>query len=381
MLTLIQNGEVYAPEPLGHASVLLINDKIAKIGDISPEQVASLGLDVDIIDATDCIVAPGFIDPHMHIIGGSGEESFSSRTPDIQLTEIVSWGTTTVVGCLGADVTTRTMAGLLAKAMALKEEGISAFVYSGGYPIPPATLTGSIRHDLLFVEEVIGAGELAISDHRSPQPDPTEIMKVITDAHVGGMLTGKAGVTHFHIGEGEQRLGPVRQLFERYEIQPQYIYLTHIERSEALMDDAIEFAKRGVFVDIDTAAEDLAKWLTYYLEHGGDPGQLTVSSDADSSSPRNLYEQVCESIVTHRLPFEQVLPLVTSNTARVLKLKSKGKLEPRMDADVVVLRAGSLDIAHVIAKGRPMVRDGDVVVRETYLDQSNRTISLHGAKG
>ena len=147
------------------------------------------------------------------------------------------------------------------------------------------------------------------------------------------------------------------------------------------MDEAIDFAKRGVFVDIDTAAEDLAKWLEYYLQHGGDPGQLTVSSDADSSSPRTLYEQVCKSVVEHGIPLERVLPFVTSNTARVLKLKSKGRLEPRMDADVVVLRAGSLDIAHVIAKGRPMVRDGDVVVREKCLDQSNRTISLHGAKG
>ena len=381
MLTLIQNGEVYAPEPRGRVSVLLINDRIAKIGDISAEQATALGLDVEIIDATDCIVTPGFIDPHMHIIGGSGEESFASRTPDIQLTEIVPWGTTTVVGCLGADVTTRTMAGLLAKAKALKEEGMSAFIYSGGYPIPPATLTGSIRHDLLFVEEVIGAGELAVSDHRSPQPDPSEIMKVIVDAHVGGMLSGKAGVTHFHIGEGEQRLAPVRQLFDRYEIQSESVYLTHIERSEALMHEAIDFAKRGVFVDIDTAAEDLATWLTYYLQHGGDPGQLTVSSDADSSSPRTLYEQVCTSVVEHGIPLERVLPFVTSNTARVLKLKSKGKLEPRMDADVVVLRTGSLDIAHVIAKGRPMVRDGDVVVREKCLDQSNRTISLHGAKG
>jgi hypothetical protein len=39
-----------------------------------------------------------------------------------------------------------------------------------------------------------------------------------------------------------------------------------------------------------------------------------------------------------------------------------------------------LDIVHVIAKGCPMVKDGDVVVKEGFLEQSNRTINLHGTK-
>ena len=53
---------------------------------------------------------------------------------------------------------------------ALDEEGITAFMWSGYYAVPVRTLTGSIERDLLLIDKVIGAGEIAISDHRSTQP-------------------------------------------------------------------------------------------------------------------------------------------------------------------------------------------------------------------
>ena len=115
-------------------------------------------------------MVPGFIDPHEHLLGGSGEEGWASQTPEIALSEIVAGGITTVVGCLGTDTTTKTMPGLLAKAKAFNDEGLTAYIYSGGYNVPPITLTGSVRTDMLFVPEVIGAGEIAISDARSTEP-------------------------------------------------------------------------------------------------------------------------------------------------------------------------------------------------------------------
>jgi dihydroorotase-like cyclic amidohydrolase len=63
MLTLIENGEIYAPTPSGKNSILLGAGKILKIGEISRQTVESLHIELDVIDATDCIVTPGFIDP------------------------------------------------------------------------------------------------------------------------------------------------------------------------------------------------------------------------------------------------------------------------------------------------------------------------------
>jgi beta-aspartyl-dipeptidase (metallo-type) len=98
MLTLIENGEVYAPQHLGNPTVLLANDKILKIGDISKEEVKAIGVEVETIDARGCNVTPGFIDPHQHVLGGSGEKGFASQTPEISASEIAEAGITTVVG-------------------------------------------------------------------------------------------------------------------------------------------------------------------------------------------------------------------------------------------------------------------------------------------
>jgi beta-aspartyl-dipeptidase (metallo-type) len=378
MHTLIENGEVYAPRRLGRRSVLLAEQRIAALGRVNRAALGSLGVEHEIVDAEGCLVTPGWIDPHIHLLGGSGEEGFSTQTPEFFVDEIVRYGFTTVVGCLGVDTTMKTMAGLLAKAKALEEEGLNAKIWTGGYNVPPTSLLSSVRDDIMFVDEVLGVGEIAISDKRGMEPSPHDLARLMHDAYVGGMLAKKAGLTHFHVGEGDRRLAKLRQLLDETDVQPEWMYVTHIERSEALMHEAIELAGRGAAVDIDTVAGDLAKWLRFYLDHGGDPDQLTLSSDASVNSPRAFAEQVCDCIVNHGFPVEQVLPLVTSNTARILKWDEKGTLERGKMADVLVLERDTFKLRHVWSKGRCMVRDGELVARAAWLKDSKREIVLEG---
>ncbi|HEY1404755.1 MAG TPA: hypothetical protein VGB05_11545, partial [Pyrinomonadaceae bacterium] len=311
MLTLIENGEVFAPAALGARDVLVLDRRIARIGDVNAPALAALGLDVETIDARGCLVTPGLIDPHQHLLGGSGEQGFGTQTPEVYASELALAGITTVVGCLGVDTTTKTMTGLLAKAKGLNEEGLTAYVLSGGYGIPPATITGSIRDDIILIAEVIGAGEVAISDERTNVHDAPELAKLVKDAYVGGLLARKCGVTHVHVGEGTARLKLLRALIDDYEIAPSLIYPTHVERNEELMREAIELAARGSYVDLDTVAEDLPEWLRFYLDHGGDPARLTVSSDASINSPHTLFAQIRSCILEHDFPFEQTLSHVT----------------------------------------------------------------------
>jgi beta-aspartyl-dipeptidase (metallo-type) len=382
MLTLIKDGQVYSPEPVGRASVLLVDGKIGRIGGIDHGAIEATGLDLEVIDARGCLVVPGLIDPHEHLLGGSGENGFSTQSPEITLSEIVTAGITTVVGCLGVDTTMKTLPGLLAKVKGLCEQGITARMWTGGYNIPPTTLTGSVRNDILFIAEVIGCGEVAISDERSTEPEPRELARVVNDAHVGGMLSGKAGVTHFHVGDSERRLQCLREITDRrrFQVSPRWLYATHVERNEDLMREGIDLARKGVMLDIDVAEHDLARWLRFYFDNGGPPEQLTISSDASVTSPRTLFDQWRGAIVDHGFDLEQVLPLVTSNTARVLQLRSKGSIEPGKDGDILVLDPENLEIVEVIARGRRMVSNRELRVSEAFLQESERSIELYGQK-
>jgi beta-aspartyl-dipeptidase (metallo-type) len=380
MLTLIENGDVYAPEHLGEQSILLVDGKIGLIGEVDRDVVESVGIDVEVIDATGCLICPGFIDPHEHLLGGSGEEGFATQTPEIHLSEIVCAGITTVVGTLGVDTTMKTMAGLLAKAKALREEGLTAYLWSGGYNVPPTSVMSSVREDMMFIDEVIGAGEVAISDERATEPSVRELAKLVVDTRMGGKLSRKAGVTHFHVGSGKRRMKCLEEMLDcgQFEIDPCWLYPTHVERSEALMRDAIALTKRGSFVDIDVQEEDLARWLAFYVEHGGDLSKLTVSSDASMKGPQTLFEQIRNCARGHRLPLPELLALVTRNTAEVLKLGQKGRLEVGAHGDILVIDRSEFRLVHVLAQGKRMVADGRLVAHESFLEGSNREIALVG---
>ena len=378
MLLLIENGELYDPIPRGPQSILIANDRIEKVGRVDRRVLDALGAEHGVIDATDCVVVPGFIDPHQHLLGGSGEGSLALQSPEIFLREIVRAGITSVVGTLGVDTTMKTIAGLLARVKALEEEGISAWLWTGGYNVPPTTVMGSIREDMLFVDEVVGAGEIAISDERGLNQSSQELAKLVRDTHVGGLLSGKAGVTHLHVGEEETRLEPLREIIATFQVKPEWLYPTHVQRNSRLLREAIDLANAGAHVDMDVVNKDLAKWLDYYIENGGPLDRLTVSSDTDSSTPDLYYEQLCGLVVKHGYTLDFVLPLVTTNPATVLKLDKKGALEPGKDADLVILSRDSLEIRDVIARGKHMVADGVPVVREKFLSKSARNIDLVG---
>lgn len=81
MLTLIENGEVYDPAPIGSPSILVDMGKIIRVGDVDPRGLDLLKVEYEIIDASGCVVTPGLIDPHCHLLGGSGESGFSTQSP------------------------------------------------------------------------------------------------------------------------------------------------------------------------------------------------------------------------------------------------------------------------------------------------------------
>jgi beta-aspartyl-dipeptidase (metallo-type) len=360
--------------------VLLMGSRIARIGTVDRRACEALDVGLEVIDAGGCVVLPGLIDPHEHLLGGSGESGFASQTPEITLGEVLLGGITTVVGCLGVDTTMKTPAGLLGRVKALREQGLGAWMWSGGYDVPPTSLLESVRDDLVFISEVIGCGELAIADERSVDPDPRELARVVHDAYVGGRLSGKAGLTHFHAGAGERRLRCLREILDRgrFQFDPAWLYVTHVQRNAELLREALDLARAGAAIDFDVAAHDLARWLHWYRAEQGPPDRLTLSSDASTTSPGTLLDEIRDCVLRQGFSLEEVLPLVTANTTRILELERKGRLEPGLEADLLVLRVDSLELVDVIAGGRRLVAGGVLATRERFLDDTERTIHLEG---
>lgn len=389
MLKLIKGASVYAPEALGTQDVLIADSRILKIARDIPAVDA---YEVEVLDGMGKLLFPGFIDSHVHILGGGGEGSYHTRTPEIMLTDITLGGVTTVVGCLGTDGTTRNMASLLAKARGLEEEGISAYIYTGSYQIPVRTLTENIVDDLILIDKVIGCGEIAVSDHRSSQPTKEEFARIVGDTRVGGILSGKAGLVNIHMGDGARMLSYLRYVIEGTEIPPSNMLPTHINRSTRLLKDGIDYAKSlGGYVDLTTSSdpdyleEDEVKastGLRLMLEQGVSEHQITFSSDGQGSMPifdkdgvflglgvgkvTSLYREVRDAILTEKIEITQALKPVTSNPADLLKLNGKGRIAPGKDADLVLVDESSLCIDTVLAKGQIMVQEGTARKKGTF---------------
>lgn len=391
LVKIIKNAEVYAPEYIGKKYVVIAGAVIEGLYDRLdiPENFPGL----EVIDGEGKLLFPGFIDSHVHIIGGGGEGGFRTRTPEIKFSELISAGITTVVGCLGTDGVTRNMKALLAKAYSLEEEGISSLIFTGSYHIPAVSITGKSAEDIILIEKIIGIGEIALSDNRSSQPSYEEFLKVVAEARVAGLISGKAGVVNLHIGNGREGLEYLMRMLKETDIPANQVIPTHINRSRDLLNMGAKYADLGGIVDLTTSfdvehLEDTevraAEGLKILLDKGVDIEHIQFTSDGQGSLPifdekgvfkglgigsvKSLYCEVKEAVLNYKVNLEDALKVITSNVADNLKLKSKGRIQEGKDADLVLVHKETLEIQDVFAKGRTMMFNGRLLVKGTFED-------------
>jgi beta-aspartyl-dipeptidase (metallo-type) len=387
MATLIRGGEVFSPASRGKRDVLILAGKIAAVSE--PGRIEIKGIPVLEVNASSKIVTPGFIDTHVHILGGGGEGGPATRAPEITLEDIVSSGVTTVIGCLGTDGTTRHMESLLAKARGLEAEGITTYIFSGSYQIPVVTITGSVRSDITLIDKVIGAGEIAISDHRSSQPTFEEFARLTSECRVGGMLGQKVGVLHCHLGDGPHKLEFLFRLIQETEIPITQVIPTHVNRNPELLDEAIRFILQGGYVDLTAGREpasdeeeiSIATALKLCRKKNAPLDHITISSDSNGSMPRfdekgalvgltisdqkalltNFRHLLQEKIVN----LEEALRLFSTTPSVFYKIHEKGEIKPGRDADLLLLDK-KFHMTDVFARGRRMMADGEIAVKGTF---------------
>lgn len=374
---LIKNADVYAPEHLGTRDIFLAGGKIVAMA----EKLDVTLPDLEVIDAAGYIVAPGLVDQHIHITGGGGEGGWHSRCPELVFSELVKAGVTTFLGVSGTDSMTRSVENLLAKVRGLKNEGASGWMWTSNYAYPVTTITKDVRTDMLAIPEVLGV-KIALGDHRSSFPNQHEIMQILADVRVSGMLTGKTGFLHVHLGDFPYSF----DIFDKCVAQGmpiKHIRPTHVARHPEVFRRACEFAKKGGFIDITTGGGNYmgsaADAVRAALADGVPFDRITLSSDGHGSMPRfneagemvglGIGSIMCD-IETIRelkdeLGVEKALTPMTKTVAGALGLETKGGIAVGKDADILFLTK-DLDIDWVFMMGKVAMRKGEVVMKGAF---------------
>ena len=294
---LLKNLRAYAPKDLGKIDLLIGSGRILSIGQtIDPfflpdervETVASASWDA----AGEVIVVPGFFDGHVHLIGGGGEGSFGTRTPEGTSEMFFDTGTTSVLGVLGTDGVTRDLKSLYGKAMQLRTQGLNAFMLTGNYRYPPKTITGDVVQDIVLIREVLGFGELAVADHRGSGLTAQELKRLGLDCRVAGLTSGKAGKLVLHMGDGSEGLSPLFEATDDRTLPASQLLPTHISRNERVLAEGMRWIEeRGGSIDF-TAGKETASLLKPLSEQKH-WSNVTVSSDGLGSFPVFNEEREC----------------------------------------------------------------------------------------
>ncbi len=366
MIQLIKHVKVYRETAWRDSDILLAGQKIEAVdGRI---EASAPGLVT--VDGRGMFAVPGYLDRHVHITGGGGEGGMSNQVPPLRISAPVRGGVTTVVGVLGTDGLTRSVESLAAKAMALEEEGLTAFFLTGAYSYPPVNLTGNVKKDIVMLQNCIGV-KIAISDHRSSCVTTAELARLAADVWQAGILKGRSAFVHLHVGKGKAGLGQLFEILEQSDLPVSVFHPTHLGNQP---EDAARFAQMGGWVDFTTLQDpdESAEQMVDALERCP-PELVTFSTDSNGSMPiwnerkemagvgagriSSLHQTICAMVKSKGVPLEQAIRPCTSNAARALKLPGKGRLEPGCDGDLLLLD-DKLEIRSVYAMGRQLMWDG-----------------------
>ncbi len=367
-MILIKGGVIYTPEYYGKADLLIAGDKILAI----KEEIA-LNKDNDLIDevynVSGSIVVPGFVDGHVHLIGGGGEGGFTTRTTGAEEDDFSKAGTTTVIGLLGTDGITRDLISLLAKVRSLNERGLRSFMLSGSYGYPVKTISGNIEGDIVLIPEILGAGEIAISDHRGSGVTGYELKRLALEVRRGSMLAGKKGTVVCHMGGSPDGMKPLFKAVENGELPSSVLLPTHVSRNENLLDQAIHWVeKKDGFIDF-TAGEKSIHYLKDIMKKEHLLNNITVSTDGCGSlpvfdkdgnlegiksAPVDTLTQTFRELLKAGISVEKTLKPLTYNPAKIFGLLKEGIGQIKVNglASFAILSGDAMEITHVFGSGR-----------------------------
>jgi len=370
MMIVLKNLSIMGEEKL---SVLIAGEKIALIE-------KNINLPSKMVETIDCDALmgfPGIIDSHIHLAGAGGEGGPLTRTPEIDLSDLLLSGITCAIGSLGADGFTRSVKNLLFKVRQLNQYGLSCYLLTGSYQQPFPSITGDIFDDIVLIPEVLGIGEVAISDHRSTNPSEDELYKLISRARLAGMISNKSGVVLFHMGDEPEMFQKLERVVIKSNFKFSNILSTHCNRNPNIFEESKRVGKI-LNIDITTSSyeyfQDIeikpSKAVKQLLQAGVPSERITLSSDAGGSlpdfdemgnlrrifyaKPFSLLSEFRDLVLNEGMEPKEAIKFFSTNSAKFFKLERKGKIEENFDADIILLDK-ELNLHSLIARGKILV--------------------------
>ncbi len=152
-MRLLRGADVYAPEQVGRRDILVGGGRILQMG-ASLAEFAQAG--VEIVDVGGLRLVPGFVDQHIHLLGGGDAAGPLGRVAELTPEDLALAGITTAVGVVGVEMEARGLLLLLRKVHELTRAGLTALMYTGSFRLPAPCMLTSVRADVAFIDQVMG---------------------------------------------------------------------------------------------------------------------------------------------------------------------------------------------------------------------------------
>lgn len=368
--TLLRGARVCGPSGVPEVGdVLLAGTAIAAV---APDLGSVPGaLPVAEVDVSGHLLLPSFVDQHSHPTGGGGGGGPETLSSPIPFAEYVAAGIGTVVGCSGNDSVVRRPEALLARVKGLRRLGLNAHLLTGEIGYPPETITGSIRRDLALIDEVRGVK--AAVGGRGSIVRRRQLADLAGEAARGSRSAGKAPLLHLHLEPDVASIRLVARAVAHGDVAPETVTVTHVNWNDAVLDEAIGLAERGVNLDVTACIRpeyfpgtiDPLVALRALLDQV-DPARVTISSDAGGNHPGPdgtlvlhqpglLADVFASGLRTGLLTVPELVQVFSTNPAARLGLTDVGAVRVGARADVLLVDPGSGRIGTAYLGGRRVV--------------------------
>ena len=336
---------------------------------------------VRIIDAKGAFLAPGFIDTHIHGIGGYDANDGTAKSI-LKMSEILCrYGVTSFIPTIAAAPEKETIAAVKAIVKASgKEKGAKILgIHLEGPFLSPARIGGQMQNglsqvDLALMERIWKASDGKIIN-MTVAPELKNMRQLAlfclkkgivlqaghTDATYDQMIEGmQAGIMHItHV------FNAMRPLHHR---EPGVVgaALIHPELSCEIIGDGIHVNPHLLILLMKCKPLNQLVLVTDSLKPSKTPSAETDELYFDKCFRRKSDNVIVGSgismldgfknLVSWGIPVEKAIRIASANPARIMKQERKGLIMPGYEADIIVFNK-KFEILHTIINGRLIKED------------------------